>query len=41
MPPKKRKARQRGQVQTAAAQAKARDQETIRQINQALENGQV
>lgn len=41
MPAKKRRQRSGQQVQTSAAQAKARDQETIRQINQALADGQV
>lgn len=41
MPAKKRRQRAGQQVHTAAAQAKARDQETIRKINKALEDNHV
>ena len=41
MPAKKRRQRSGQQVHTAAAQAKARDQDTIRLINQALADGHV
>lgn len=41
MPAKKRRQRSGQQVQTAAAQAKARDQDTTRLINQAIADGHV